>query len=169
MKTPYLAKARYSMSSRRVELGATVNKNCWKHGISASTHCKWQSEFLGMKISTCPKFVNGSTRTPSSSACTQTWRSCTTRARMSLTESSDSGASQDGHSSHFSRARYSGRGAWQSSGIASSSLRYRPARPDNSGVISVMQANISFNSRHGFSLLYDSARHQGELCGKTML
>jgi len=32
-----------------------------------------------------------------------------------------------------------------------------------------MQANISFNSRHGFSLLYDSARHQGELCGKTML
>lgn len=61
------------------------------------------------------------------------------------------------------------RRACQASGIARSTLRYRPAARDDSGVISFIQAHMALNPRHGFGLLYDSARHQGKPWGKTVL
>ena len=61
------------------------------------------------------------------------------------------------------------RRACQASGIARSTLRYRPVVRDDSGVISFIQAYMALNPRHGFGLLYDSARHQGKPWGKTVL
>ena len=52
------------------------------------------------------------------------------------------------------------RRACQASGIARSTLRYRPVVRDDSGVISFIQAYMALNPRHGFDLLYDSVRHQ---------
>ena len=46
------------------------------------------------------------------------------------------------------------------SGIARSTLRYRPVPRDDSGVIAFIQSHMALNPRHGFALLYDSARHQ---------
>lgn len=54
------------------------------------------------------------------------------------------------------------RRACQASGIARSTLRYRPVARDDSGVITFIQAHMALNPRHGFGLLYDSARHQGK-------
>lgn len=54
------------------------------------------------------------------------------------------------------------RRACQASGIARSTLRYRPAARDDSGVITFIQAHMALNPRHGFGLLYDSARYQGK-------
>lgn len=53
------------------------------------------------------------------------------------------------------------RRACQASGIARSTLRYRPAIRDVSGVITFIQTNMAINPSHGFGQLYDSARHQG--------
>ncbi len=61
------------------------------------------------------------------------------------------------------------RRACQASGIARSTLRYRPVARDDSGVITFIQAYMTLNPRHGFGLLYDSARHQGKPWGKTVL
>ncbi len=61
------------------------------------------------------------------------------------------------------------RRACQASGIARSTLRYRPVARDDSGVIAFIQAYMAVNPRHGFGLLYDSARHQGKPWGKTVL
>ena len=61
------------------------------------------------------------------------------------------------------------RRACQASGIARSTLRYRPIARDDSGVITFIQAYMALNPRHGFGLLYDSARHQGKPWGKTVL
>ena len=61
------------------------------------------------------------------------------------------------------------RSACQASGIARSTLRYRPVARDDSGVITFIQAYMALNPRHGFGLLYDSARHQGKPWGKTVL
>ena len=61
------------------------------------------------------------------------------------------------------------RRACQTSGIARSTLRYRPVARDDSGVITFIQAYMALNPRHGFGLLYDSARHQGKPWGKTVL
>lgn len=61
------------------------------------------------------------------------------------------------------------RRACQASGIARSTLRYRPVARDDSGVITFIQAYMALNPRHGFGLLYDSARHQGKPWGKTVL
>lgn len=55
------------------------------------------------------------------------------------------------------------RRACQASGIARSTLRYRPGARDDSGVITFIQAYMALNPRHGFGLLYDSARHQASL------
>lgn len=55
------------------------------------------------------------------------------------------------------------------SGIARSSLRYRPVPRDDSGVIAFIQAYMATNPRHGFDLLYASARHQSQPWGKTVL
>ena len=52
------------------------------------------------------------------------------------------------------------RRACQASGIARSTLRYRPIARDDSGVITFIQAYMALNPRHGFGLLYDSARHR---------
>ena len=61
------------------------------------------------------------------------------------------------------------RQACKASGIARSTLRY-PATPcDDSGVIKFIDQHIEANPRHGFGLLYDSARHQGQPWGKTVL
>ena len=54
------------------------------------------------------------------------------------------------------------RRACQASGIARSTLRYRPVARDDSGVFTFILAYIALNPRHGFGLLYDSARHQGK-------
>jgi putative transposase len=61
------------------------------------------------------------------------------------------------------------RGACQASGIARSTLRYRHVASDDSGVITFIQTYMALNPRHGFGLLYDSARHQGKPWGKTVL
>ena len=61
------------------------------------------------------------------------------------------------------------RRACQASGIARSTLRYRSIARDDSGVITFIQAYMALNPRHGFGLLYDSARHQGKPWGKTVL
>ena len=61
------------------------------------------------------------------------------------------------------------RRACQTSGIARSTLCYRPVARDDSGVITFIQAYMALNPRHGFGLLYDSARHQGKPWGKTVL
>jgi putative transposase len=55
------------------------------------------------------------------------------------------------------------------SGIARSTLRYRHVERDDSGVITFIQAYMALNPRHGFDLLYDSARHQKAPWGKTVL
>jgi putative transposase len=44
------------------------------------------------------------------------------------------------------------RRACQTSGIARSTLRYRPVACDDSGVITFIQAYMALNSRHGFRL-----------------
>ncbi|WP_288011332.1 hypothetical protein [Diaphorobacter sp.] len=54
------------------------------------------------------------------------------------------------------------RRACQASGIARSTLRYRPVACDDSGVITFIQTHMALNPRHGFGLLYDSARHRGK-------
>lgn len=61
------------------------------------------------------------------------------------------------------------RRACTASGISRSTLRYRPAARDGSGVITFIQTHMALNPRHGFGLLYDSARHQGKPWGKTVL
>ena len=61
------------------------------------------------------------------------------------------------------------RRACVTSGIARSTLRYRPTSRDDSGVITFIQTHMALNPRHGFGLLYDSARHQGKPWGKTVL
>jgi len=61
------------------------------------------------------------------------------------------------------------RRACQASGIARSTLRDGPVGRDDSGVITVIQAYMALNPRHGFGLLYDSAHHQGKPWGKTVL
>ena len=61
------------------------------------------------------------------------------------------------------------RRACVASGIARSTLRYRPVPRDDSGVITFIQTYMALNPRHGFGLLYDSARHQGKPWGKTVL
>lgn len=53
------------------------------------------------------------------------------------------------------------RRACVASGIARSTLRYCSKQPDDSGVIQFIQAYMATNPRHGFGLLYASARHQG--------
>ena len=55
------------------------------------------------------------------------------------------------------------------SGIARSTLRYRPVPRDDSGVINYVQEYMAMNPRHGFGLLHASARHQGQPWGKTVL
>ena len=61
------------------------------------------------------------------------------------------------------------RRACRASGIARSTLRYRHVERDDSGVITFIQAYMALNPRHGFDLLYDSARHQQAPWGKTVL
>ena len=54
------------------------------------------------------------------------------------------------------------RRACTASGIARSTRRYRPAPRDDSGVIAFIQSHLALNPRHGFGLIHDSARHQGQ-------
>ena len=61
------------------------------------------------------------------------------------------------------------RQACRASGIARSTLRYRAVARDDSGVIKFLEQHIAVNPRHGFGLIYDSARHQGKPCGKTVM
>lgn len=55
------------------------------------------------------------------------------------------------------------------SGIARSTLRYRPMARDDFGVITFIHGYMDVNPRHGFDLLYDSARYQKRPWGKTVL
>lgn len=52
------------------------------------------------------------------------------------------------------------------SGIARSTLRYRPVPRDDSGVITFILSHMALNTRHGFDLLYDSAPYQKQPWGK---
>ena len=61
------------------------------------------------------------------------------------------------------------RRACTASGISRSTLRYRPVARDDFGVIAFIQTHMALNPRHGFGLLYDSARQQGKPWGKTVL
>lgn len=61
------------------------------------------------------------------------------------------------------------RKACQACGIARSSVRYRPTHRDDSGVIAFIEQHLAANPRHGFGLLYDSARFQGQPFGKSVL
>jgi putative transposase len=51
------------------------------------------------------------------------------------------------------------RRACTDSGIARSTLRYRPITRNDFGVITFIQAHVALNRGHGFGLLYDSAGH----------
>jgi len=61
------------------------------------------------------------------------------------------------------------RRACVASGIARSTLRYCHKQADDAGVIQFMQTYMATNPRHGFGLLYASARHQKRPWGKTVL
>jgi len=61
------------------------------------------------------------------------------------------------------------RQACRASGIARSTVRYKPVTRDDSGVIDFVGRHMAINPRHGFGLLYDSARHQQQPWGKTVL
>ncbi len=61
------------------------------------------------------------------------------------------------------------RKACVASGIARSTLRWCHTQPYDSGVIQFMQTYMATNPRHGFGLLYASARHQNQPWGKTVL
>ena len=61
------------------------------------------------------------------------------------------------------------RRACQASGIARSTLRYRPVARDDSGVIAFIEKHMALNPRHGFGLLSGSARHRGQPWGKKRL
>ena len=61
------------------------------------------------------------------------------------------------------------RQACVASGIARSTLRYRPVPRDDSGVIHFIQSHMAINPSHGFDLLYDSAGHQKQPWGKTVM
>ena len=61
------------------------------------------------------------------------------------------------------------RQACRASGIARSTLRYKAVARDDSGVIEFLEQHIAVNPRHGFGLIYDSARHQGKPWGKTVM
>lgn len=61
------------------------------------------------------------------------------------------------------------RRACSASGVALSTLRYRLVPRDDSGVIAFIQGHMALNPRHGFDLLFDSARHQMQPWGKTVL
>jgi putative transposase len=65
--------------------------------------------------------------------------------------------------------RMSERKACVASGIARSTLRYCHKQSDDSGVIQFIQTYMTTNPRHGFGLLYASARHQRQPWGKTVL
>jgi putative transposase len=54
------------------------------------------------------------------------------------------------------------RQACKASGIARSTLRYRAVERDDAGVIDFVNQYIAVNPRHGFGLLYDSARHKAQ-------
>jgi len=59
--------------------------------------------------------------------------------------------------------------ACQASGLARSSVRYRLAHRDDSGVIAFIEQHMAANPKHGFGLLHDSARFQGQPWGKSVL
>ena len=61
------------------------------------------------------------------------------------------------------------RRACVASGIARSTLRYCAKPSDDSGAIQFIQTYMATNPRHGFGLLYASARHQNQPWGKTVL
>ncbi len=54
------------------------------------------------------------------------------------------------------------RKACVASGIARATLRYCHRQPDDAGVFQFMQTYMATNPRHGFGLLYASARHQNQ-------
>lgn len=58
------------------------------------------------------------------------------------------------------------RRACQASGIARSILRYRPVARGACGAITFIQTHMALNPRHGFGLLYDSARHPRQALGQ---
>ena len=61
------------------------------------------------------------------------------------------------------------RKACVASGIARSTLSYCHKQSDDSGETQFMQSFMSTNPRHGFGLLYASARHQNQPWGKSVL
>lgn len=69
----------------------------------------------------------------------------------------------------MSEHRLSQRRACQAAGLARSTQRYARVVCDDSGVIDFIQRYVALNPRHGFGLLYDSARYQAQPWGKTVL
>ncbi len=61
------------------------------------------------------------------------------------------------------------RRACKASGLARSTLRYKPVPRDDCGVINFIESHLAKNPRHGFELLYATARHQEQPWGKTVL
>jgi len=69
----------------------------------------------------------------------------------------------------MSEHHLSQRRACQAAGLARSTLRYARVVCDDSGVIDFIQRYVALNPRHGFGLLYASARFQEQPWGKTVL
>lgn len=61
------------------------------------------------------------------------------------------------------------RRACKASGLARSTLRYQPVPRDSCVVINFIQSHLATNPRHGFDLLYATARYQKQPWGKTVL
>ena len=96
MKKSRFSEAQMVGLLKEVELGAKVGETCRKHGISEPTYYKWKSQFAGMTVPHLAQLRQLQDENAKLKRMTLTWRSCITRSRMSLNESSDPGASRQG-------------------------------------------------------------------------
>lgn len=99
-------KSRFSASRivgilKEVGPDARLNATCGNHDIGEPTYCKWQSQFSGMTVS--HRFLLRPLQDDNAQLKRMYADLALMRSRMSLTESADPGAWQDGRSSAHRR------------------------------------------------------------------